>query len=157
MVWTLNWGLPSSSFCVITWMGKGSCIKTLSLYLRKNEYCDSGTSVCEEDRDGQEPRGTVFRALPFEERHLASACASLAGAAVNLLSKRVACSMENIQFPLTCCFIPESDFLPSPRHLHHPWKVFSIHGKDPLRNWHFSSCWMSLCLKVKMFGNTTCF
>lgn len=39
-------------------------------------------------------------------------CASLACPIVNLVCERDVCSMEGIQFPLTCCFIPESVFLP---------------------------------------------
>lgn len=54
---------------------------------------------------------TAFRSLCFEN-NLASACASLAWAAVNLLCERVVCSAKDIQFPAACCLVPVSVFSP---------------------------------------------
>lgn len=125
MAWTLNWGLPSSRFCVITWIGTGSGVKTLFCTWEKPNTAKLVLlCVKKTEMDRNRERQVVLRALSFEEKDLASACASLAWSAVNLLCKRVVCSMENIQFPLTCCFIPESYFLPSHLHLHNPWRVF---------------------------------
>lgn len=55
-------------------------------------------------------RWAAFRGRSFEAKALASVCASLAQASFNLLCKRVVCRVEGIQFPLTCCFIPQSQF-----------------------------------------------
>lgn len=66
--------------------------------------------MTEADRHRQ--RQAIFRGLSFEEKDLASACASLARAAVDLACERVVCSMDEIQFPLACCFIPASVFPP---------------------------------------------
>lgn len=57
-------------------------------------------------------RRAIFSGPSFEEKDLASVCASLACASLNLVCERVVCSMEEIQFPFTCCFIPESVFPP---------------------------------------------
>lgn len=69
-------------------------------------------------------RQVVLRGLSFEERDLATVSASLAWAAANLECERVVCSMEEIQFPLTCCFIPESVFPPLTSSPAQPLKSF---------------------------------
>ncbi len=76
------------------------------------------------ETDSFRQRWGLFRGLSFEEKDLASVCASLACATLNLVCEHVVCSMEEIQFPLTCRFIPESVFPPLTSSPAQPLKKF---------------------------------
>lgn len=125
MARTLNRLLPSSSICVITWTEK----RSRAWILFCNTWGKTGNlqnlySSCQRMTEGRTQRRVVLRGLSFEERDLATVSASLAWAAPNLECERVVCSMEEIQFPLTCCFIPASVFPPLTSSPAQPLKSF---------------------------------
>lgn len=136
--WELGRALPSLNFCTITTTERGSWAETLVLTKEKQKNADL-ERLCVQKTE----RWAAFRGLSFEAKALASVCASLARASFNLLCKRVVCRVEGIQFPLTCCFIPQSHFfflvLLSPLHLHNPPKRFLARSarKNSFWKWTF--------------------
>lgn len=124
----LNSVLPSSNFCIITQRGKGSCAETL-LCTRwaMQKKCKAGTPhVCvwQRDRQTRTEISSIQRSVLWRKRFWQVSVHPWHVLQLILCAKRVVCRMEEIQFPLTCCFIPESVFPPSPLHLHNPWRGF---------------------------------